>query len=91
MQVENSTGCYFYTQFYEKENDYVPKLHTKVLAASFKNTEQVHKCALCGCHSVTVTEDILKDLISYPLTDAAVEGFDRDWRSVYGNKKITDM
>lgn len=66
-------------------------LDTKVLAASFKNTEQVHKCALCGCHSVTVTEDILKDLISYPLTDAAVEGFDSDWRSVYGNKKITDM
>ncbi|MBE6669852.1 MAG: fructose-6-phosphate aldolase [Ruminococcaceae bacterium] len=66
-------------------------LDTKVLAASFKNTEQVHKCALCGCHSVTVTEDILKDLISYPLTDAAVEGFDRDWRSVYGNKKISDM
>ncbi len=66
-------------------------LDTKVLAASFKNTEQVHKCALCGCHSVTVTEDILKDLISYPLTDSAVEGFDRDWMSVYGNKKITDM
>ena len=66
-------------------------LDTKVLAASFKNAEQVHKCALAGCHSVTVTDDILKSLISHPMTDAAVCGFDRDWKSVYGDKKITDF
>ena len=66
-------------------------IETRVLAASFKNAEQVHKCALAGCHSVTVTADIMKNLISHPMTDAAVEGFDRDWRSVYGDKKISDM
>ena len=64
---------------------------SKVLAASFKNAEQVHKCALSGCHSVTVTEDILKSLISHPMTDAAVAGFEKDWRSVYGDKRITDL
>lgn len=64
---------------------------TKVLAASFKNAEQVHKCALAGCHSVTVTDDILKNLISHPMTDAAIAGFDRDWSAVYGDKKITDL
>lgn len=64
---------------------------SKVLAASFKNAEQVHKCALSGCHSVTVTEDILKSLISHPMTDAAAAGFEKDWRSVYGDKRITDL
>lgn len=63
----------------------------KILAASFKNAEQVHKCASVGCDSVTVTEDILKALISHPMTDAAVAGFDKDWQSVYGEKTILDF
>lgn len=60
----------------------------KVLAASFKNAEQVHKCASAGCHSVTVTADILKLVISHPMTDAAVAGFDKDWIDTYGNQTI---
>ena len=66
-------------------------LPCKVLAASFKNAEQVHKCALAGCHSVTVSADILKSLISHPMTDGAIEGFRKDWVSVYGNKTILDF
>jgi fructose-6-phosphate aldolase 2 len=64
---------------------------TKILAASFKNAEQVHKCASVGCHSVTVTADILKNLISHPMTDAAIAGFDKDWKGVYGNQTISDF
>ena len=63
----------------------------KVLAASFKNAEQVHKCALSGCHSVTVTDDIMKMLISHPMTDAAIAGFDKDWQNAYGEKTILDF
>lgn len=63
----------------------------KVLAASFKNAEQVHKCAMAGCHSVTVSADILKTLISHPMTDAAVAGFEKDWKSVYDKKTIMDF
>ena len=66
-------------------------LDCKVLAASFKNAEQVHKCASVGCHSVTVTADIMKSLISHPMTDAAVAGFEKDWRGVYGDKTILDF
>ncbi len=65
--------------------------HCKVLAASFKNAEQVHKCASAGCQSVTVTADILKNLISHPMTDSALEGFDKDWKSVYGDRTILDF
>lgn len=63
----------------------------KVLAASFKNAEQVHKCASVGCHSVTVSDDILKTLIAHPMTDAAVAGFDKDWKGVYGDKTIKNF
>lgn len=66
-------------------------LDCKVLAASFKNAEQVHKCALYGCHSVTVSADIMKTLISHPMTDAAINGFDKDWKRVYGDKTILDF
>lgn len=66
-------------------------LDCKVLAASFKNAEQVHKCAMCGCHSVTITYDIMKNLISHPMTDAAIGGFERDWQSVYGKDTILDF
>ena len=66
-------------------------IQSKVLAASFKNAEQVHKCALAGCHSATVTADIMKSLISHPMTDAAIEGFRKDWCTVYGDKKISDF
>lgn len=66
-------------------------LDCKVLAASFKNAEQVHRCALCGCHSVTASADVLKSLITHPMTDAAVEGFERDWKGVYGDKTILDF
>ena len=63
----------------------------KVLAASFKNAEQVHKCACVACHSVTVSPNILKILITHPMTDAAIAGFNRDWKNVYGDKTIKDF
>lgn len=70
------------------------KLHNlscKVLAASFQTAEQVHKCAAVGCQCITVSADILKAVIAYPMTDAAIEGFDRDWKNVYGDKTILDF
>ena len=66
-------------------------LDCKVLAASFKNAEQVHKCASVACHSVTVSPNILKILITHPMTDAAITGFKKDWASVYGDKTIKDF
>ena len=63
----------------------------QVLAASFKNAEQVHRCEMAGCHCVTVSDDILKILATHPMTDSAIEGFKKDWKRVYGNKKIKDF
>lgn len=66
-------------------------LPCKVLAASFKNAQQVHNCASVGCQCVTVTADIMKALISHPMTDAALTGFARDWNAAYGEKTILDF
>ena len=66
-------------------------LPCKVLAASFKNTEQVNRCAAVGCQCATVNLDILKSVISHPLTDAAIDGFNKDWISSYGSKTILDF
>jgi transaldolase len=46
---------------------------------------------MAGCHSVTVSENILKTLATHPMTDSAIEGFKADWKSVYGDKTIKDF
>lgn len=66
-------------------------LPTKVLAASFKTVEQVHKCALVGTHSITINPDLFEQLIFHPLTDAAIDSFFTDWEKVYGEAKVPDL
>jgi fructose-6-phosphate aldolase 2 len=66
-------------------------LPTQVLAASFKNTEQVQKICLAGAHAVTVNEDVFNNLFSHPLTDWSVNKFKDDWRKAYGHKILSDF
>lgn len=65
-------------------------LNAKVLAASFKNTEQVHKVCLAGAQSITVSPDILSQLLFHPLTDWSVEKFVNDWEDLYGKEMRTN-
>jgi len=64
-------------------------LKTKVLAASFKNVEQVHKVCLAGAHAVTVGKDLFKKLIAHPMTEASIDRFVSDWEEVYGKGQTT--
>ena len=64
-------------------------LPAKVLAASFRNAEQVHRVSLAGSHAVTLSPDILDSLLSHPLTDAGVEQFVLEWEQYYGAGKRT--
>lgn len=66
-------------------------LNCKVLAASFKNAEQIHQCAMAGCDSVTISPTLLKTVITHPMTDKAIADFDTDWEAVYGKKTILDF
>lgn len=64
---------------------------TQVLAASFKNAEQVHKISLTGAHAVTINPDLFDTLLYHPLTYYAIDDFAKDWENIYGDKKISDM
>ncbi len=66
-------------------------IKTKLLAASFKNVEQVHKVALTGAQSVTINPELFDMLISHPLTNKAVDDFASDWDNVYTGKKVSDL
>lgn len=66
-------------------------LQTKVLAASFKNVEQIHKVAMVGAHAVTINPDLYENLVYHPLTLYAIDDFNADWEGVYGQKKIIEL
>ncbi len=63
------------------------KLPTQVLAASFKNIQQVNEVSLAGCHAITISPDLMWKLAEHPLTDMSIELFTKDWCSVYGEGK----
>lgn len=65
-------------------------INSKVLAASFKNTEQIHNACLKGARSVTVNADLIKQLIYHPSTDLSVDNFIKDWEMQYGKNTKTN-
>jgi TalC/MipB family fructose-6-phosphate aldolase len=61
-------------------------LKTKVLAASFKNVDQVYRVSLTGCQSVTLSHEIILALMSHPMTDSGVSDFKKDGKQYYDLK-----
>lgn len=66
----------------------VYNMNTKVLAASFKNTQQVISLMTSGIQSVTVPADICKAMINHPLTEWSVDKFIDDWEKTYNHSKL---
>ena len=66
-------------------------IKTQVLAASFKNVEQVHKVSMTGAHAVTINPDLFDMMIYHPLTYYAIDDFTADWQQVYGEKSVCDL
>jgi len=62
-------------------------LSTQVLAASFKNIQQINEVSLAGCQAITIGSDLLWALAEHPLTDMSIAQFQRDWTGVYGAGK----
>jgi fructose-6-phosphate aldolase 2 len=65
------------------------QLPTEIIAASFKNVQQVHDVCLSGAQSVTVGPDLIEKFIVFPATPADVTVFKDQWQSVYGTDKNT--
>jgi fructose-6-phosphate aldolase 2 len=58
----------------------------KVLAASFKNVDQIYRVSVVGCHSVTASYEVLNSLMSHPMTDHSVMTFEKDGTDLYDVK-----
>jgi fructose-6-phosphate aldolase 2 len=69
----------------------VHDIKTKVLAASFKTVEQIHKIAMVGAQAVTISTDLFQTLTYHPLTQYAIDDFIADWESVYGKVNILQI
>lgn len=82
-------GCELVKHILEIYGHY--ELKTRVLAASFRNVEQVTAVSQYGAHSATLPPALYEKLIWHPMTDLAVQGFDRDWQAEYGDKKPLDL
>ena len=61
---------------------------TGILAASFKNTDQIVRCLLAGAHAVTAAPELYRAMVESPLIDAATQRFADDWRAAYGQRTI---
>lgn len=62
--------------------------NTKVIAASFKNVEQVHVLIAAGIQSVTVPPEVVFTMIDHPGTKIAVDEFSVAWREAYGRDTL---
>ncbi len=65
------------------ENIQCFKLNTKVLAASFKTVDQVHRVSMVGSHAATISFEVLERLRSHPMTDMSLEWFEKDGAGLY--------
>lgn len=61
----------------------VNHMPAKVIAASFKNTYQVHELIKAGTQAVTVPCDVLYQMIDHPGTKIAVGEFSVNWQRAY--------
>lgn len=64
---------------------------TKILAASFKNIGQVNKAFMAGAQTATMDPSIIDAALSMPDITKAVDDFNKDWMSIYGDKLVADL
>ncbi|MFT3982989.1 MAG: fructose-6-phosphate aldolase [Lachnospiraceae bacterium] len=64
---------------------------TKILAASFKNTQQIMEALNAGAQAVTASPELYTQMVSSPMIDAAIAGFASDWKNVYGDMQIDQL
>ena len=66
----------------------VNNMDAKVIAASFKNTRQVHELIKAGVHAVTIPPQVAFTMIDHPGTEIAVREFNDNWFRAYGRDSL---
>lgn len=63
-------------------------MKARVIAASFKNANQVNELIENGIQAVTVAPDVVTQMYNHPATELAVEEFTENWDKAYGRKTL---
>ncbi|PLR73568.1 fructose-6-phosphate aldolase [Bacillus sp. UMB0728] len=71
------------TEIFSKHN-----LSCEVLAASFKNVQQIHNVCLAGAHGITAAPELIEALVKIPSIEDNVESFRQDWIGQYGEGSL---
>jgi TalC/MipB family fructose-6-phosphate aldolase len=58
------------------------RLPTRILVASIKSPEDAANALMAGVHDLTVTPQVLMEMVIDPLTEEAVERFTQDWQKM---------
>lgn len=66
----------------------VNDMDAKVVAASFKNADQVSKLIENGIQAVTVPCDVVYQMFSHPASAIAVDEFSDNWEKTYGRNSF---
>ena len=82
-RIENLTGNGIHVVKEIKQIFSNANLSCKVLAASFKNIQQIKKVSLAGSDGITVAPELIEKFLQIPSIDADVKQFRSDWVSVY--------
>lgn len=64
---------------------------TRILGASFKNTQQIMRTYEMGAEAVTVAPDLLSAMCSNAVTDLWVDNFEKDWIGLCGDRRIYEL
>lgn len=64
---------------------------TKILAASFKNVQQINQAIRAGAHCVTLTPQLLHETLDIPAVERAVADFADHWREIFGDTSIDEI
>ncbi len=63
------------------------RLDSKILAASFKSTQQAMEVMKLGIGAITLPVDVAEQMFAHPAVQPAVDQFTEDWQEVFGNKR----
>ena len=66
-------------------------MQTKILAASFKNVQQIMDSLLAGAHAVTASAELYTQMLENDMINGAITGFSNDWINTYGAKYIYEL
>ena len=71
--------------------DSYPELECEILAASFRNSQQVLELCAYGIGSITAAPDVIEGFVKNLAIDGAVADFDADFRKLTGKARMSEL